>query len=420
MDKYFSKPIWVLGSKIPGVKCFDWVSGQLDNFSDCGTLIIDMRSLTKTELKIIKMDRIREIQKQIQSRFIAGGNVICIVSEPVSETNDELRYMLENNFWSPVNFKSEKVKIGEKFEPVSEFGFQSYLDEIKSWDVSIDSFSHTLAGFFGGAAEIDYSALLKTGNDSLIGAIIFVHSNTKRSGYFALLPKIKDADYAINKLLKIFGVDERTPPPSWTENIQIPGESQIKTSIETIQSEIEKKTISKEEEQKKLERLNKYKKLLYATDKELEHIVIDSLKLLGFSNAREGRSPEKEDALFDFNIDGFDLAVIEIKGLKKGTSIDDFRQLDDWAWDYRKEKNEVKPILIASCFRLEDPSNLQNRMNFEDHRKFFEQHEIAVLPTWTLFKLVEHKLAGNQIDVNQLEVIFSTTNDVLQPEDVIQ
>lgn len=29
MDKYFSKPIWVLGSKIPGVKCFDWISGQL-------------------------------------------------------------------------------------------------------------------------------------------------------------------------------------------------------------------------------------------------------------------------------------------------------------------------------------------------------------------------------------------------------
>jgi len=98
MDKYFSKPIWVLGSKIPGVKCFDWVSGQLDNFSDCGTLIVDMRSLTKTELKNIKMERVREIQKQIQSRFIAGGNVICIVSEPVSEINGELRYTLQNNF----------------------------------------------------------------------------------------------------------------------------------------------------------------------------------------------------------------------------------------------------------------------------------------------------------------------------------
>lgn len=419
MDKYFSKPIWVLGSKIPGVKCFDWVSGQLENFSDCGTLIIDMRSLTKTELKNIKIDRVREIQKQIQSRFIAGGNVICIVSEPVSETNDELRYMLQNNFWSPINFSPEKVKIGEKFESLSEFGFQSYLDEIKSWDVIINGISHGLDGFFGGDVEIEFPASLKTGNDSLIGAIVFLHSQVKRSGYFAFIPKIKDSDSAIKKLLEILGIDEKTPPPSWTENIQIPGESQIKTSIETIQSEIKKKTIAKEEEQKKLEGLNKYKKLLYATDKELEHIVIDSLKLLGFSNAREGRSQEKEDALFDFNIDGFDLAVIEIKGLKKGTSIDDFRQLDDWAWDYRKEKKEVKPILIASCFRLEDPSNLQNRMNFEDHRKFFEQHEIAVLPTWTLFKLVEHKLSGNQIDVNQLETIFSTTNDVLRPEDVM-
>jgi len=59
-------------------------------------------------------------------------------------------------------------------------------------------------------------------------------------------------------------------------------------------------------------------------------------------------------------------------------------------------------------------------MDFEPHRKFFVQHEIAVLPTWTLFKLVEHKLAGNEIDINQLETIFSTTNDVLHPEDLIQ
>ena len=367
MEKYFSKPIWVLGSKIPGVKCFDWLHGDLDNFSDCGTLIIDMRSISKAELMLIKMERVREIQKQIKSRFIAGGNIICIVSEPVSETNNELRYVLKNNFWSPINFSPEKVKTGKKFEPLSEFGFQSYLDEIKSWDVVINDISHSLTGFFSGDVEIEFPAFLKTGNDSLIGAIIFVHSQTKQSGYFAFLPKIKDKDYAINKLLEIFGIDEETPSPKWTEQIELPGTNDIKGKISELQTDIERLQQEKQNEESKLETLNQYKKLLYAADKELEDIVIESLKLVGFSNAREGRSPEKEDALFDFNMENLDLAVIEIKGKQKGASLVDFRQLDDWAWDYRNDGKKVKPILIANCFRLEDPSNLQNRMNFEDY-----------------------------------------------------
>ena len=83
---------------MPGIKCFNWIDGELDNFSDCGTLIIDMRSLTKVELKLIKMDRLQEIRSQIQDRFVAGGNIICIVSESLGEINDEVNHTVMNNF----------------------------------------------------------------------------------------------------------------------------------------------------------------------------------------------------------------------------------------------------------------------------------------------------------------------------------
>lgn len=420
MEHLFSKPIWVLGSKVPGVKCFDWINGELDNFSDCGTLIIDMRTLTKVELKLIKMGRLREIRNQIQDRFVAGGNIICIVSESIGEINDEAHYTILNNFWSPISFLQEKVKPGKGIETLGEFGFKTYVDEIQSWDVTINNFSEHLDRWFGGKSEIEYPAFLKTGNNSIIGVVIAVIGNKKRSGYFAFLPKIKDKDTAINKLLEIFEIFEETPSPEWAEQIELPGANDLKVKISSLDTDIERLQEEKHVKKSKLETLNHYKKLLYATDKELEKIVIESLKLIGFSNAREGRSPEKEDALFDFNMEDLDLAVIEVKGKQKGASLDDFRQLDDWAWDYRNDGKKVKPILIANCFRLDDPSNLQNRMNFEDHRDYFVQHKIAVLPTWTLFKLVEHKLAGNEIDVNRLQTIFSTTNDVLRPEDVIQ
>jgi hypothetical protein len=44
------------------------------------------------------MDRLQEIRSQIQDRFVAGGNIICIVSESLGEINDEVNHTVMNNF----------------------------------------------------------------------------------------------------------------------------------------------------------------------------------------------------------------------------------------------------------------------------------------------------------------------------------
>ena len=420
MNQDFSKSVWVLGTKINNVKCFDWVNDKLDNFADCRTLVVDMRSFNDSTAHMMTIPRMREIQEQVKKRFIAGGNIICVLTERKVVTVKE-RFQIDNEFWSPINFSPRKINTGRDFELVSNFGYDNYLSKIKEWDVQIQQNIPTGIPLLQNEVnEVIIESRLKTGDDGFIGGIYSINTGQRMSGKYVALPKIgREPREAIEEILKSLGIFKETPPPSWTRDITISGTEHLVNKI----NETKKKIEHLEEEEKilhsELDELNKFKKLLYATDTELECIVIDALKFLGISSARTGRA-KKEDVLFDFTLDDVDLAVIEVKGRTKGTDLDDFRQADNWVWDYRKEGKKAKPILIANCFRLQDIiSTSVKRIDFESHREFFEQHKIAVVPTLTLFQLIEHKLKGNSIDVDKLEKIMSTSNDVLRLEDLI-
>lgn len=406
MESKFNSPFWILGNSISGIKSINWIGGDHSSFANCNTLIVDLTTLSDQILSAISSDRVREISDEIRKRYNAGGNIICILQE--SKVIRKSNWAIDNYFWSPIKFSISKINQGKGIQADPGCQFPKYLDKIEFWKFTASP-SH----------QVTVWGKMINPNKEVLGGLYSL-IKPEGAGKFLSLPPQDDPSESLSILLESLNIFEKTPPPSWIENIQIPGEIKIRESIETIQKEITNSETAKKNEEKKLNELIRYKKLLYSTDNELENIVIDSLNLIGFSNVRGGRSPEKEDALFDFDLDDFDLGVIEVKGKTKKVELADFRQTDDWAWDYRNEGKKVKAILIATCFRLEDTaSSTQKRMSFEDHQEYIEQHKIAVLPTWTLFKLVEYKLKGNKLDIKKFEKVLSESNKVLKFEDFI-
>lgn len=419
MANLYEKPIWVLGTKVPGLKYIDWISGDIPNFADCGTVIIDTRSLTMTTLKLFTIERMREFEKEIKNRFIAGGNIICIIDERKSNTNNE-GYGIRNDFWSPIDFAPRKVNTGQGFRPDTGFGFEGYLKKMESWDVQIQqTIVYGIAHRQGEPLQVHIQKQINTADDGRIGGIFTVDSDIRNSGTLVVLPKILDPDEAIKTILEVIGVYEKTPPPNWSESIKVPGIDELEKKLKPKLEKIEQIKKEIEEDRKKIQDIEKFKKLLYATDKELESIVKDSLTFIGLKNAREGRAPEKEDLLLDFNGTDFNLGVIEVKGVKRSVVLDDFRQADEWVWDYKNQSSKAKGIVIANCYRLEDPSSSnKKRMEFSN-MDYCSQHEISVLPTLTLFQLVQHKLEGKKIDIDKIENVLATKNDVITIDDLI-
>jgi len=289
---------------------------------------------------------------------------------------------------------------------------------MESWDVQIQQFIVSVALRHGEPLKVHIQKLINTADDGRIGGIFTIDSDIRHSGTLVALPKILDPDEAINTILEVLGVYEKTPPPNWSESIKVPGIDELEKKLKPKLEKMEQIKKEIEGDRKKIQDLEKFKKLLYATGKELESIVKDSLTFIGLKNAREGRAPEKEDLLLDFNGTDFNLGVIEVKGVKGSVVLDDFRQADEWVWDYKNQSSKAKGIVIANCYRLEDSSSNQKRMEFSN-MDFCRQHEISVLPTLTLFQLVQHKLEGKKIDIGKIENVLATKNDVITIEDLV-
>ena len=59
-------------------------------------------------------------------------------------------------------------------------------------------------------------------------------------------------------------------------------------------------------------------------------------------------------------------------------------------------------------------------MDFSNFEYYYKPRKYCVMPTITLFELVKHKLAGNDILVNKIEETIANSDGVLYLEDFIK
>jgi hypothetical protein len=176
------------------------------------------------------------------------------------------------------------------------------------------------------------------------------------NGNVILLPEltiakgtILDAFVGFDKLLKekLHLKSKREEAPAWVENYNFGSEEKEVRALIKLQEEqktIEKKIVI---QKVRLDYFHNLKRLIFSTGSDLELIVEEVLKEIGYSvkQALENR----DDLILSYNEQ---VAVIEIKGVKGSAAEKYAAQLMKWVSTYHAE-NEINPkgILIVNAFK---------------------------------------------------------------------
>lgn len=418
--------MWVLGNDVKGIdKSLSWHTTSFPSFSECDVLIVDTTTLNDPAIKSLTFDHAKNLFDEISKRLKTGFTIICIVSKTITGVTAKDHSIITNYFWSPFVFRFDEIPISKSIKPISEFPFENYLKKIKELKIALK-----LNPYLKDSCQSDYSivrfvtdpvpfhSLIQNNSNDIFGGIYYHVHDQIPSGDMIMLPPLESSEKSIQAILEEIGVIDETPPPKWTDKIIVPGIDTINENIKQkigkirdIQNEITALVSQKND-------LDGFKKLLYSGDKELEQIVKESLSFLGISDIREGRNPGLEDLIFNFKFEKIDICVIEVKSSTKLIKLDDLRQADNWAWDYRNKGKKVKTLVIANIFRLEDiGSSKKLRMDFRTFEEFYQKHEICIIPTLVLFELIKSKLDGKGINRKKFENVINNSNSVLTFED---
>jgi hypothetical protein len=177
--------------------------------------------------------------------------------------------------------------------------------------------------------------------------------------------------------------------PRWTNEVSLPGESEIVESIRTIEKEIEQLHSLQDEKQARLTEITKNKILLVGQGPPLENQVAKVLEEIGF--AVQPGTTNQHDHLIEYN---GKVAVVEVKGRTKSGKEEDSRQLEVWVSEYVLEHGEgssCKGILFLNAYCDTPLSERKGKTIFPDSMlRYSERNEHSLMTTTQLLRLYYH------------------------------
>ena len=177
--------------------------------------------------------------------------------------------------------------------------------------------------------------------------------------------------------------------PRWTNEVSLPGESEIVESIRTIEKEIEQLHSLQDEKQARLTEITKNKILLVGQGPPLENQVAKVLEEIGF--AVQPGTTNRHDHLIEYN---GKVAVVEVKGRTKSGKEEDSRQLEVWVSEYVLEHGEgssCKGILFLNAYCDTPLSERKGKTIFPDSMlRYSERNEHCLMTTTQLLRLYYH------------------------------
>lgn len=262
---------------------------------------------------------------------------------------------------------------------------------------------HWMASFYHAFKDIlYYQACLKSVNNVFVtnGANLAVgFESIYNKGHLVFLPTFKKSppsDKLIGVLIqcasKILGEKIATSPPDWVASFKLPGEDQQLTKIADCTTKIMEINQDKEAQEKNLEEIIEFKRLLYEQGNLLGHIVIKSLRKLGF-DAKSFKQDDMEHDIIFTSSEGRGLAEVEGKD-KKAIDIDKFRQLNtniDEDFDNQGENAEyAHGVLIGNAYRFQEPSKRTPQQFTDKVVKDAKRKQFALLTTMELYRAIEY------------------------------
>lgn len=377
-----------------GIKSSDWF-GELPNLSDYETVILDTTDISKWCIKRTKHyqghEYIIEAPNDIDKKLKANMKQIKDKLLEMLEFNvsiyalfcPEIRIFTEvdtyslgrpikghntfimTNDWCPI--VTETIQETGKKIIVEDKAYEKYFEDFNSWDYYFDSNSLGI-----GELEHFYHAKWKViPNLNAIAtnkvrkpiSLAFQPSfhrwvndrgawhslSTKMGGRLVILPVAHPnrIETHIEFLIAQCKHFEEIPPPSWTGNIIVPGESALKLKITQQQQLLEENKTKMAELQAELQGVQRYKGLLYETGPNLQAICKSVFGQLG---AKIKPSVVTDEFIID--VDGKE-ALIEVKGNTKSISKSDLAQLiTDLGEHLTKTGEDIHGILVGNAWRL--------------------------------------------------------------------
>jgi hypothetical protein len=410
-----NKKILVLGAKgFPKVQCFDWDDKIVPNIPDYDIVIINVVSLTKSEIE----DSIqREIRNGVKTLLNTRGTLVaigCPQQKIRAYTNTfQGKKPVEqwNYLWCPIPLDITN-ETGTSFIFEDDV-LKGYFRYVKKWTYCFDV-PPVYTKIEGVDIPLKASHAVKNRYDKYLACNInhvLPHIGW-RSGDFIFLPCPTEltAIEAVRYILeKFFSIYQKTPPPEWAKSIQIPGLIEIQESIEDNLQKI--RDLAKENNRlnEKQSELICYKELLYETGTALEEIVKKIFTRLGYTP----KPPiHREEYVIEFDKK---IGIIECKGKDKSIDRDDFRQLLDYTKEYDLDsKFEHKGILIGNGWRLlplqeRDKSRTPIFPKGKDGVvDIAAKHDIALVSATGLFKAFCSFLEGQVKSSDIIETIFNS------------
>lgn len=170
---------------------------------------------------------------------------------------------------------------------------------------------------------------------------------------------------------------ESSSIPDWAQNKRLPRQQEIIEQSHELKREYE--------------RLDRFRKLLYADGQELEEIVLEAFEELGFETRPEISGKRDGAVLLDDTV-----FVLETHGTENAIGVGKVDQLDRWVRDAEEdfEGRDVKGLLVANAYRLQEPEKRGPAL-VGDPKEDFEDYGYKLLTTPQLYRLIQRNQQQN-------------------------
>jgi hypothetical protein len=227
----------------------------------------------------------------------------------------------------------------------------------------------------------------------------------------------KALDIIVSFFQPQFEEPQPDPAPPWGEDLveTIPGTTEVKSRIKDIDGKIGQLEGQRESEEKELQSLGEWGALLWLTGIPLQRLVQKAFKYLGFEIEPRPETGHTEDFVARHGKTSF---LVEATGSTGSITIDKGRQLMQWVID--SEVENCHGVLAGNAFSKEAPVSRPPSPNQHvftpDLGKFAHKHDLSLLDTRELFRIVCAKLANQLVPVEPLCAALSKAGVVTFPQ----
>lgn len=273
----------------------------------------------------------------------------------------DLFYHLPVSFGFPYTSKEiKKIRVEDDADFLREYW--ELVGDISKGMLTIDKLADGVKRILKTHTGNKAIGVLSWEEDNRLGNVLFLPPFESKNGKIyaggeEITSKVCDAIIKMDQNLKKPKNKEEKKIPEWVSGIKLPKEDEFETKLEEVEGSIQKLKEQKSKIEQEKQDYTRIKGLLYGGGHNLEDLIRDVLKKLGFENVRSIRKSEFEvDVVFEYEGNIF---IGEVEG-KDNRAIDKDKvgQLVTTFAEFSKHQEDCVPdrgFLFGNGYRLIEP-----------------------------------------------------------------